>query len=316
MNRWPRLARWSLVVAVAANLSAAVGVLVIRGQDEATSLDVGSAVEEYRRMAALPATPSTAAEPAQQGATSGSTPAVQAATTTMSSLPAGTPQSDSGTVTSTTASTSPPAPSASRAPEPGVYVYDTSGYEEVDALGGARHDYPAETTITYTTSECGTVERWAPLTQRADSRLLCPAAAGDALQWFRTEREFFGQTVDFRFDCPANSIVRPTAPTPGEEFSFTCRSKNDDVSTATVTVHDPVPFTVGDQTITAVHVELRSTSQGNGQARTEVAMLLHPESGLVLSRTVATDAEARSAAGTSSYTERYTIRLRSLEPLR
>lgn len=36
MNRWPRLARWSLVVAVAANLSAAVGVLVVRGQDEAT----------------------------------------------------------------------------------------------------------------------------------------------------------------------------------------------------------------------------------------------------------------------------------------
>lgn len=315
MSRWPRVARWAVVVAVAANTSAAIGVLVVRGQDEATSLEVGSAVEEYRRTAALPAIPSTAAEPAQQGSTSHGAASDQPATTT-SSLPAGTPQTDSGTVISTTAPASPPAPSTSRAPESGVYVYDTSGYEEVDALGGARHDYPAETTITYTTSECGTVERWAPLTQRADSRLLCPAAAGDALQWFRTEREFFGQTVDFRFDCPANSVVRPTAPTPGEQFSFTCRSRKNDVSTITVTVHDPVPFAVGNQTITAVHVELHSTSRGDGQARTAVDMLLHPETGLVLSRTVATDAEAPSAAGTSSYTERYTIRLRSLEPLR
>lgn len=314
MNRRSRLARWALVVAVAANFSAAVGVLVVRGQDEATSLGVGSAVEEYRRTATLPAIPGAAAEPAQQAATSLGTPVVQATTT--SSPPAGSPPSDTGAVSSTTASTAPTAPPVSRAPEPGVYVYDTSGYEEVDALGGARHDYPAETTITYTPSECGTLERWAPLTQRADSRLLCPAAAGDALQWFRTEREFFGQTVDFRFDCPANSIVRPTVPTPGKQISFTCRSENNDVSTASVTVHDPVPLTIADQTITAMHVELQSTSRGEGQARTAVDMLLHPETGLVLSRTVATDAQAPSAAGTASYTERYTIQIRSLEPLR
>ena len=32
--------------------------------------------------------------------------------------------------------------------DPGLYVYATLGFEEIDALGGARHDYPSETFIT------------------------------------------------------------------------------------------------------------------------------------------------------------------------
>jgi len=42
------------------------------------------------------------------------------------------------------------APSADRThPMTGVDVYDTSGFEESDIRGGARHDYPAETAVTY-----------------------------------------------------------------------------------------------------------------------------------------------------------------------
>lgn len=312
MSRW---ARHALTLAVITNLLVGFGVLVIRGQDQATSLDVATAVEEFRRTGVVSVERDEHSAVANETAPDDTTP-VEPLAMTAPTPPAGTPGTSEQPMHSAPATTTPPAAAAPSSPLPGVYVYDTTGHEEVNALGGARHDYPSETTITYKTSACGTIERWAPFTQRADTRLLCQTSAGDALQWFRTEREFFGQTVDFRADCPANSIVRPTPSTPGEQQHFTCRSENGNVSEITVTVHDPVPFTVDDHTITATRVELRSTSRGEGQARTAVDMLLHPETGLVLTRTVATDAEAPSAAGTTSYTERYTIRIRSLQPLR
>ena len=31
--------------------------------------------------------------------------------------------------------------------DPGLYTYATTGFEEIDALGGARHGYPAETLL-------------------------------------------------------------------------------------------------------------------------------------------------------------------------
>ena len=51
------------------------------------------------------------------------------------------------TLPSTTASPTTVAPPAS-CPQPGVYTYTTTGSDGVDALGGARHQYPATTTLT------------------------------------------------------------------------------------------------------------------------------------------------------------------------
>ena len=45
--------------------------------------------------------------------------------------------------------------SVAELPEPGVYVYATTGSAKVDALNGAAHTYPAETTITVTLEGCG-----------------------------------------------------------------------------------------------------------------------------------------------------------------
>ena len=47
-----------------------------------------------------------------------------------------------------------------------VCVGLVAGIEEVDVLVGARHDYPASTTITYSRAGCGSEERWQPLEGR------------------------------------------------------------------------------------------------------------------------------------------------------
>ena len=43
---------------------------------------------------------------------------------------------------------------------PGAYRHRPGGFEEVDALSGGRHEYPAETFMTIALSECGSVVRW------------------------------------------------------------------------------------------------------------------------------------------------------------
>ena len=44
--------------------------------------------------------------------------------------------------------------------EPGIYRYKTTGSEQIDALGGTSHDYPAETTLTVVAGDCGVHVRW------------------------------------------------------------------------------------------------------------------------------------------------------------
>jgi len=57
-------------------------------------------------------------------------------------------------------------PATKKSIEDGVYVYDTKGFEQTNALGGARHDYPAESTITVQHGGCGWTTRWQPLQER------------------------------------------------------------------------------------------------------------------------------------------------------
>ena len=51
--------------------------------------------------------------------------------------------------------------------QPGVYAYLTVGHEEIDALAGARHDYPEVTYIIITAEACGPSARWQPLQERS-----------------------------------------------------------------------------------------------------------------------------------------------------
>jgi hypothetical protein len=85
---------------------------------------------------------------------------------------------------------------------PGVFAYETSGFEEVDALGGARHVYPARTTIVVRRAGCGLVLRWQPFEERLQEWELC-----DGLRLHRiTERHRFFGTDDRRtYRCDPGS---------------------------------------------------------------------------------------------------------------
>src|SRR5215207_7111375 len=71
-------------------------------------------------------------------------------------------------------------------PQPGVYVYATSGFEVSHVLGTRRHTYPSRTTITISEGDgsCRR-ERWDALATRWDATLVCPDFDLVRLVWQR-----------------------------------------------------------------------------------------------------------------------------------
>ena len=134
---------------------------------EVTEVGVAEALARYREQTAS----TTTAPPAD--ATS-APPAAAAPTTEVAG------------VTSTTA------PVVVSLVAPGVYQYATSGFDRVDVLTGARHDYPTTTTITVVPHGCGVRLRWDVAVERWDSWDWC--LDGDAVRqtgWVGYH-EFFG----------------------------------------------------------------------------------------------------------------------------
>ncbi len=88
-------------------------------------------------------------------------------------------------------------------PAPAVagFVYGTTGFESVDAFGGARHEYPARTTISVRTTAADgcKVFRWRPFADRFWEWQTC----GDRLVRFGELHRFFGR--DDRRDWRCNS---------------------------------------------------------------------------------------------------------------
>ena len=87
---------------------------------------------------------------------------------------------------------------------PGLFVYDTSGFESVDAFGGARHTYPAHTTISVRATAGGCrVYRWRPFTQRYWEWETC----GDRLVRFGELHRFFGRDDKRDWRCDETSTL-------------------------------------------------------------------------------------------------------------
>lgn len=91
-------------------------------------------------------------------------------------------------------------------PEQGgrAYTYATAGFEEIDALGGARHVYPAATTVTFRRSGCGRAFVWRPLRDRSLAYELCDGR----LRAIRDVHRFFGRTERRTYRCAPESSLR------------------------------------------------------------------------------------------------------------
>lgn len=182
----------------------AVGVLVPR--DHANEIEVDEVVERFRA-STVPDT--TEPVPPETGS--------EVADTTLS-----TPVQSSETPPPETGSTI-PAPQPVALVEPGVYVYDTVGFESIDALSGVTHEYPTETAITVTGAGCGVLLRWDALEERREEWRLCATPDGVVLQPESLQyHEFFDQETPETVLCDVPVLAVPVSGDSFEPVARTC----------------------------------------------------------------------------------------------
>jgi len=174
-----------------------------------------------------------------------------------------------------------PAPAV--ADRAGVYVYETTGFESVDAFGGARHAYPRRTTISIRRADGCTIFRWQPFTQRFYEWETC----GTRLRRFGELHRFFGRDDRRTYRCDATSSLRR---------GWRCTAQG---TTETARVLSSGPH----------HVRLRTelTGETSGTGLREV----WPRAdGVPRRMVVENESTSPSFLGDVHYRERYELRLR------
>ncbi len=199
-------------------------------------------------------------------------------------------------------------------PAAGVYLYDTSGEEGVDALAGATHDYPATSTITVRAGSCGVVLDWAPLVERSEQWELC--WLGDELMMpsYTSYRQFFGQDDRRVYTCPEPVPIILA----GETMTTQCRSGSL-IEDITVTPSGTGSAVVGGDPV-EVDVVTRSVvldSTDDSTRGTSAAELWFAVDSRALVRWVeSTSTTSASPIGDVHLEEQFELNLQELDPIR
>ena len=197
----------------------------------------------------------------------------------------------------------------------GVYSYTTTGYEKTDVLSGARHDYPAVSTITYTPTGCGEEDRWQPLVSRFGANVTCRTPAGLELRSTQQHREFFGRVQAQSFTCPAGFVELPTPAVVGHQSKATCPGSTGSIALTSKVLGSSV-FQVGGGSVEVTHVMLAGTLTGQVTGTITRDLYFEADTGLLVRVTGTADTHSNTLAGPAKYTERYSLSLTSLTPQR
>ena len=197
---------------------------------------------------------------------------------------------------------------------PGVYVYDTDGFERTDALGGVTHRYPARSTITATSDPCGLRLRWDVLRGRFTSWTVCVGPDGWA-QRTRDERHtFFGIADQTTYRC-GSTPFRPAGDRPGTGFAVSCATGSAAERGRGVVVERET-LTVGDVSVECAHVRTRTTFAGTTTGSATYDFWLARDSGVPVRVTMESRTTNGSPIGDVHYEEDVSLRLTSVTPHR
>jgi hypothetical protein len=193
-----------------------------------------------------------------------------------------------------------------------VYVYDMSGHEEIDALMGARHEYPAQTYLTVQNGGCGQVWRWQAIEERWSSWEVCDpqtvtVAGFDSFnKWFGVE-----DLEDYR--CGDGAPYLPPSPDT-DTWTFVCATDAIEQDT-TAEVVGMETLDVGGQQVDTLHIHYTDTLSGDSAGGSEEDRWFRVDDPLLVKEVASTASSSTSPIGTVHYTEEYEMTLQSLEPL-
>ncbi|MDO8364370.1 MAG: hypothetical protein Q7V88_15875 [Actinomycetota bacterium] len=221
---------------------------------------------------------------------------------------------DTAVATSVVAGSTVPVVRPATLPAPGVYRYVTTGQESIDAVGGATHRYPAETTITVTSAGCGVDLAWHALVERSENWALCVAPAGVELQpTGRSYHQFFGQSRTEDLACDRAVLVVPLDGQSREAEPLVCTLGGSDFRPVWE-VLEAGTRTVEGEVVAVQHVRMTVTDDDKYWEHITYDWYLD-EHGLPVAITLTEESLSDTAYGDVTYTEQYTMELVSLTPL-
>ena len=194
---------------------------------------------------------------------------------------------------------------------PGLYTYATVGFEEVDALGGARHDYPEQTFMTVQEGGCGLVVRWTALEERWDEQELCPVDSGMAVARYHSYHEWFGRSDLQEFAC--GPAIAAAVPAGVGTWSYEC-SNADRTERFEVEGIGNDTLDVSGAEVPVFHVRVTSTLTGQSEGQAQVETWYLEGSTLVVRRIVTRSSVSDSLIGSVAYNEACEINLTSAAP--
>lgn len=200
-------------------------------------------------------------------------------------------------------------PVGSEPGDPGVYSYTTSGYEEIDALAGARHDYPETTFMTIADSECGPIVTWRALEERwVDWRHCGPDLAITASNSYH---EWFGFPDLEEESCPE---PRPISGPVGPVGDFVCPAPPTSTETYQVEIIGTETLTVAGESAMTTHLR-RTSSLSAGSSGTAVVDVWRLEgTPLIVRMSVRRESTTATQVGEVNYVEEVSLHLDSLTP--
>jgi hypothetical protein len=199
-------------------------------------------------------------------------------------------------------------------PPPGVYVYDTTGEENLNIPGQSR-SFPSSTTMIVTDGHCAKVQ-WEPLTQHIEEITECPTGQhGLEMQSATVVETFAGVTNRSTERCQAGTFLLPPHPTTTTVWHTTCRLEGAHVD-VTGRVLGRTSVKVGRHWIPAWHTRLNATFSGN-ESGTNPADFWYSTTGHTLLREQETVDINQSVGpvGSVHYHESMSTGLRSTKPV-
>jgi hypothetical protein len=192
--------------------------------------------------------------------------------------------------------------------EPGIYRYESSGFETIDALAGARHDYPDETFMTISTGPCGPTVRWFGLRERWIEWEHCGPDLGVTATV--SYHEWFGIP-----DLEEERCVVPRPVTGPEESVTTVECVASDSTELYVTMIVGSEFLeVDEESVLTTHLRRTSTLGDGSEGTTQVDIWRLAGTPLVVRMEVERRSVTPSAAGDVTYTEVAILHLSHLDP--
>jgi len=213
--------------------------------------------------------------------------------------------------------TTPPAPSALpegvEIPAEGVYEYATEGGERADLLGGSEHEYPSRTTIAVRAVDCGFEQTWTALDKRSETWTFCAEPGALRPIRFNDVHSFYGRTDDRTYECSGGDVpLRPG----GERATIAC-TREGVTRTDTVRALGTQRIAVGGEEVATIRVRTRFRMAGSTEGGGTIDAWLARATGLPVRIVMDNASRSDTPIGAKvGYTERYELRLTSLQPRR